>query len=57
MKIKPKLNYNLLGTKIRLNKNKIYNGIIATNQPNYKKAGLIFVNEILLNKKEYKIIK
>jgi hypothetical protein len=57
MKIKPKLNYNLLGTKIRLNKNKIYNGIIATNQPNYKKEGLIFVNEILLNKKEYKIIK
>ena len=56
MKIKPNENYHLLGTNIKLNKNKIYNGIIATNQPNYKKEGLIFVNEILLNKKEYIII-
>ena len=57
MKIKPNKNYHSLGTNIMLNKNLTYNGIIATNQPNYKKEGLIFVNEILLNKKEYKITK
>ena len=57
MKIKPNKNYHSLGTNIMLNKNLTYNGIIATNQPNYKKEGLIFVNEILLNKKEYKLTK
>ena len=57
MKVKLKLNYHLLGTNIKLNKNKIYEGIKATNIPNYKKEGLIFVNEILLSKKEYQNIK
>lgn len=56
MKVKPKRNYHLLGTNIKLNKSKIYKGIKATNIPNYKKEGLIFVNEILLNKSEYIII-
>ena len=56
MKVKPKENYKLLGTSIVLNKDKIYNAVIATNQPNYKEKGLIFVNEVLLNKKEYIII-
>tara|TARA_R100000781_G_C4035318_1_gene112038 strand:+ start:338 stop:511 length:174 start_codon:yes stop_codon:yes gene_type:complete len=56
MKVKPKRNYKLLGTSIVLNKDKIYNAVIATNQPNYKEKGLIFVNEVLLNKKEYIII-
>ncbi len=56
MKVKPKENYKLLGTSIVLNKDKIYNAVIAINQPNYKEKGLIFVNEVLLNKKEYIII-
>jgi hypothetical protein len=56
MKVKPKENYKLLGTSIVLNKDKIYNAVIATNQPNYKEKGLIFVDEVLLNKKEYIII-
>lgn len=55
--IKPNLNYKLLGTEIKLNKNKVYEGEIATNQPNYKKLGLMFVGGILLNKNEYTVIK
>jgi len=59
MKIKPKENYKLAGTypKIVLDKNKVYDGVIATNQPEYKKKGLVFCGDILLNKSEYKIIK
>lgn len=62
MKIKPTLNYQLLGTDIRLDCNKVYNAILATNQPNYKERGLIFVQldnnqSMLLNKTEYERIK
>ena len=59
MRIQPKENYRLLGTSpvITLDKNKVYDGIIATNQPNYKKKGLVFCGDILLNKSEYIIIK
>ena len=54
MKIKPKENYELAGTypKIVLDKNKVYDGVIATNQPNYRKKGLVFCGDILLNKSE-----
>jgi|TARA_R110000744_G_scaffold181079_3_gene300127 hypothetical protein len=59
MKIKPKENYRLLGTYpvITLNKNKVYKVIKATNQPNYKENGLVFCDNILLNKNEYTVIK
>ena len=59
MRIQPKENYRLLGTYpvITLDKTKVYDGIIATNQPNYKKKGLVFCGDILLNKSEYIIIK
>ena len=59
MNIKPKENYRLLGTYpvITLNKNKVYKAIIATNQPSYKENGLVFCDDILLNKNEYTIIK
>lgn len=53
MKVKPKENYKLLGTFIVLNKNKTYNAVIATNQPNYKEKGLIFVDDVLLNANQY----
>jgi len=66
MKVKPKLNYKLMGTNIKLDKNKTYNYITAINQPDYKKEGKIFILEngnnknsfgFLLNKKEYEVIK
>jgi hypothetical protein len=58
MKIKPKYNYRLLGSYpvITLDNTKTYEGVTATNQPNYKKKGLVFCEDILLNKSEYKIV-
>tara|TARA_R110002020_G_scaffold467640_1_gene691335 strand:+ start:343 stop:522 length:180 start_codon:yes stop_codon:yes gene_type:complete len=59
MKIQPKANYKLLGTYpvITLDKTKVYEGILATNQPNYTEKGLVFCGDILLNKSEYTIVK
>ena len=54
MIIKPKDNYVMPG--LLLDKNKTYNATIATNQPNYKEKGLIFVCEMLLSNEEYEII-
>ena len=56
IKIKPNEDYHLLSTGIYLDKNRVYNGIIATNQPNYEEKGLMFCGGILLNKNEYKIV-
>ena len=56
MKVKPKENYKLYCTRIKISKDKIYDAVIATNQPNYKEEGKIFVDEILLTKDEYDIV-
>lgn len=58
MKIKPKENYKLLGTYpyISVDKDKVYDAVIATNEPNYKEEGLVFCGDILLKKGEYIII-
>lgn len=56
MEVKPKENYKLLGTSIELDKERVYDAVKATNQPNYKQEGLIFVNDILLNKNEYVVV-
>lgn len=57
IRIKPLLSYALYTTNIKIDKDKIYSAVIATNQPDYEKLGLVFCNEILLNKDEYIIIK
>jgi len=63
MKIQPKLNYSMSGYG-QLNKDKIYSTVDATNQPNWKEEGKIFVEanddltiELLLKKGEYEVIK
>ena len=53
MKIKPNESYHLMGTSITLDKNKVYEGIIATNQPDYEEKGLVFCGDILLARGEY----
>ena len=62
MKIKPKLNYSMSGYG-QLNKDNIYSAVDATNQPNWKQEGRIFVQpnddlsiELLLKHGEYEII-
>ena len=65
MKVKPLNDFKLLGTGIRLSKNKIYEAINATNQPNWKSRGLIFITNaegdsseigFLLDSTDYTII-
>jgi hypothetical protein len=57
MKIKPLDSYKCaIYSKPPLDKNKIYKVELATNQPNYIELGLVFCNDYLLNKNEYKII-
>ena len=55
MLIRPK-DYHVLGTDIRLDKNKVYLAKPATNQPDYKKLGLVFCDEVLLARDEYEVI-
>ncbi len=65
MKIRPNGNYKLLGTDIVLDKTKTYDAIVASNQPECKEKGLIFVINIpgknpddgfLLERGEYEIV-
>ena len=58
MKVKPLLNYRFANypKSTSLNKNKVYDGVIAINQPKYKERGLIFINDMLLDKNEYGVV-
>ena len=56
MKIKPNSDFSLLGTGLKIKKGNIYNALPATNQPEWREKGKIFVEEILLEKGEYEIV-
>ena len=56
MLVKPNKNYKMLWTNKCVWTDQTYKAIIATNQPNYKEKGAIFINEILLEKGEYTIV-
>ncbi len=56
--IRPKLDYKLLGTSLRLDKSKVYPAVQARNIEGWKERGLIFVEDsILLENEEYEIVK
>lgn len=56
MIVKPNENYELAGTSIKLDENKTYEAVFATNQPRWLKDGKIFVEGLLLKRGEYRII-
>jgi len=56
MKIKPNENYKLLGTNIELSKDTVYTVEFATNIPNWKEKGSVFVGDMLLHREDYTII-
>ena len=56
MLVRPKMDYKLLGTGIQLSKSKVYEAVVATNQPDYEKREAIFCGEVLLEKGEYEIV-
>mgnify|MGYP003463596259 CR=1 FL=1 len=64
MKIKPKLAFRHFSGGPSLDTSKVYEAILATNQPNWKEEGKIFVrfsatdesNSILLVREDYDIV-
>ncbi len=64
MNITPKLAYRHAGypANTALDTSKVYPATIATNQPNYKKRGLVFVDcpngapEMLLSRAQYEVV-
>ena len=62
MRVKPKLNYKLLGTDIVLDNTKIYPAIPASNLPEWEKTGKIFVGDnvwdcnVMLERDQYTIV-
>ena len=54
--VKPIIDYKLCGTNVTLDSNKVYNAVHATNQPDWEKHGLIFVDGLLLERGEYEIV-
>ena len=53
MKVKPKDNYELYGTNVKLSSRHWYNATAASNVPDPKNRGLVFVKGILLDNTEY----
>lgn len=43
MRVRPLNDFKMLGTRISVSKNKVYDAIPATNQPDWEERGLIFI--------------
>jgi hypothetical protein len=56
MKIKPRLDFELLGAGIKLDKNKVYDVDYATNQPHWETLQLVFCEGLLLPKGDYDVV-
>ena len=56
MRVRPKMNFKMMGTSETLDKTKAYKAIKATNQPDWKAKGLIFVGNFLLSTGEYDVV-
>lgn len=56
MRVIPRMNFKMMGTSETLDKTKAYMATKATNQPDWKAKGLIFVGNFLLSKDDYDVI-
>jgi hypothetical protein len=52
--VRPLQNYYWAG-QTALDSEKVYEATVATNQPNYKERGLVFIEGYLLTKEEYEV--
>lgn len=43
IRVRPRNDFKMLGTRIQVSKDKIYDAIHATNQPNWESRGLVFI--------------
>lgn len=56
IRVRPLLDYHLVGTNVKVSRKTIYVATIASNIPDYKERGLVFVKGILLDRSEYRVI-
>ena len=56
IRVRPLMDYHLVGTEVKISRKTIYVATIASNQPNYVERGLVFVKGILLDNTEYRVI-
>lgn len=65
MRVQPLNDFRMLGTGIHVSKDKVYDAIHATNQPDWKERGLIFIQGaegdstdlgFLLDKTDYMVV-
>lgn len=65
MRVRPLNDFKMLSTRISVSKDKVYDAIPATNQPDWEERGLIFIQGaegdvtdigFLLDKTEYEVI-
>lgn len=54
--VRPKLDYRLLGTEIRLDSTKVYRATWAKNQPDWQEKKKVFVSQVLLEKGDYEVM-
>lgn len=60
MKIVPRENWTLLGTRFKVSKYKVYEALRAVNQPKWREREAVFLidgdNSMLLEKGDYRIL-
>jgi len=56
MKVRPKMNFKMLGTSETLDQTRAYKATKATNQPNWEAKGLVFIGNFLLSKHDYDVV-
>ena len=56
MKVRPIADFKLLGTDIALDSTKVYEAVLATNQPNWEKRQCVFVKGVLLERQDYELM-
>jgi len=54
--VRPIIDYKLCPSNVTLDSNKVYIAAHATNQPDWEKYGLIFVDGFLFERGEYEIV-
>ena len=56
MRVRPKMNFKMMGSSDTLDNTRAYMAIKATNQPDWEAKGLIWVDNFLLSKDEYDVV-
>ncbi|RZD54491.1 MAG: hypothetical protein CXT67_00310 [Methanobacteriota archaeon] len=65
MRVRPLNDFKMLGSGIQVSKDKIYDAVHATNQPNWESRGLVFIQNaegdttelgFLLDSTDYEVI-